>query len=46
MNGFLSKMERKFGKYAIRNLPLYLMICYAFGYLMNFIKPEWIHVVS
>ena len=46
MDGFLSKMERKFGKYEIRNLPLYLMICYAFGYLMNFIKPEWINVVS
>lgn len=46
MNNFLAKMERKFGKYAIRNLPLYLIICYAFGYIMNFVKPEWIYVVN
>ena len=46
MDNFLSKMERKFGKYAIRNLPLYLLICYAFGYLMNLFKPEWIYIVN
>ena len=46
MDRFLAKMERKFGKYAIRNLPLYLIICYAFGYLMNYVKPEWIYVVN
>lgn len=43
---FLAKMERKFGKYAIRNLPLIITICYGFGYLMNMIKPEWIYTVS
>ncbi|MBR3040802.1 MAG: hypothetical protein IKI20_09185 [Lachnospiraceae bacterium] len=46
MEHFLAKMERKFGKYAIRNLPLYLIICYAFGYIMNYVKPEWIYVVN
>ena len=46
MEHFLVKMERKFGKYAIRNLPLYLVICYGFGYLMNIFKPEWIYVVN
>ena len=46
MDNFLTKLERKFGKYAIRNLPLYLVICYAFGYLMNLFKPEWIYVVN
>ena len=46
MEHFLVKLERKFGKYAIRNLPLYLVICYAFGYLMNLFKPEWIYVVN
>ncbi len=46
MEHFLVKLERKFGKYAIRNLPLYLIICYAFGYLMNLVKPEWIYIVN
>ncbi|MBR4581054.1 MAG: hypothetical protein IKO32_07460 [Lachnospiraceae bacterium] len=46
MDNWLAKLERKFGKYAIRNLPLYLVICYGFGYLMNIFKPEWIYVVN
>ena len=46
MEHFLAKLERKFGKYAIRNLPLYLIICYGFGYLMNLFKPEWIYIVN
>ena len=46
MEHFLVKLERKFGKYAIRNLPLYLIICYAFGYLMNIFKPEWMYIVN
>jgi len=32
----ISKFEKRFGKYAIHNLPLYLIICYVFGYLINF----------
>lgn len=42
----LDKLERKFGKYAIPNLPLCIIICYGFGYIMNTFKPEWIYVVS
>lgn len=33
MNLF-SKLERKFGKYAIPNISLYLILCYAVGYLL------------
>lgn len=32
----ISKFEKKFGKYAIHNLSFYLIICYAFGYAINF----------
>ncbi len=32
----MSKFEKKFGKYAIHNLPLYLIMCYVFGYIINF----------
>ncbi len=40
MNWF-NKMERKYGKYAIKNLPLYIAIIYAFGFLFQSFKPEW-----
>lgn len=36
----MSKFEKKFGKYAIPNLTLILILCYAVGYLMYFIAPE------
>lgn len=37
---FLNKMERKFGKYAIRNLPLIIVICFAIGYLLVGFAPD------
>ncbi|MBE5849471.1 MAG: hypothetical protein E7298_04810 [Lachnospiraceae bacterium] len=35
MTGLLNKLERKFGKYAITNLSLYIIIGYAIGYLLQ-----------
>ncbi len=35
-----SKFEKKFGKYAIRNLSLMLIICYACGYLFQMLYPN------
>lgn len=35
-----SRFEKKFGKYAIRNLSLILIICYAFGYLFQMLYPN------
>lgn len=37
---FWNKLERKFGKYAIKNLSLVLIICYAIGYLIFMINPQ------
>lgn len=34
------KFEKKFGKYAISNLSLILIICYAFGYLFQWLYPS------
>lgn len=31
----MNKLERKFGKYAIKNLSLIIVICYAVGYLIS-----------
>ncbi len=37
MDNFLNKLERKIGKYAIRNLSRYLVGAYAIGYLLYFL---------
>ncbi len=35
----MSEFERKFGKYAIRNLPMILILCYVIGYLVGIFLP-------
>ena len=40
MGKFWYKMEYKYGKYAIRNLPLILIICYGIGYGLQIAFPE------
>jgi len=37
---FSSNFEKKFGKYAIKNLSMVLIICYACGYLIQAIVPD------
>ena len=37
---FIYKLERKFGRFAIKNLSLVLIICYGIGYAISFIRPE------
>ena len=39
-------MERKFGKFAIPNLPLIIVIIYGFGFLMQSFKPDWIYFIT
>ncbi len=34
MNNFINKLERKFGKFAIPNLTMYIIALYAIGYIM------------
>lgn len=36
----MSKFEKKFGKYAIPNLSLYLIIAYVIGYAIQLMSPE------
>ena len=36
----MGKFERKFGRYAIKNLSMILIICYAVGYLISMLFPE------
>lgn len=37
MSRFLNKLERKFGKYAINNLAMYIILAYVIGYIFQFI---------
>ena len=46
MGQFLMKMERKYGKYAIRNLPLYIVIVYAFGFFLSMLFPQTMDLFS
>ena len=36
---FLYKLERKFGKYAIKNLSLIIVLCFGMGYILNIFAP-------
>lgn len=43
---FINKLERKVGKYAIRNLSLCLIICYGFGYAIYFVNPAFLNYLT
>lgn len=39
--GFIDRLESKIGRFAIRNLMLYLIIIYAFGFVVYSINPDY-----
>ncbi len=39
---FLNKWEKKWGKYAIPNITMYLIICYAFGYILQWTNSSFL----
>ena len=43
---FLNKLEKKLGRYAIRNLSLYLIVCYGFGYLISFVNNSFFQFLT
>ena len=42
----MSNFEKRFGKYAIRNLSLVLILCYAFGYLIRLVNPAFVDFLT
>lgn len=38
---WITKLERKLGKYAIKNLILYVIIAYGIGFVLNLINPAF-----
>ena len=43
---FWDKMEKKFGRYAIPNLSLYLILCFGCGYLIYAINPAMLNYLT
>lgn len=42
----IEKLERKFGRYGIPNLTVYMIICYVVGYLLMQMNPGLLSVMS
>ena len=42
----MSNLERKFGKYAVRNLSLVLIVCYMIGYILQFMNPSLLYYLT
>lgn len=40
MNNLMNKLERKFGRFAVHNLTVYLVACYGVGYLVMMAMPQ------
>jgi hypothetical protein len=43
---FIYSLEKKLGRYAIKNISLYLIICYAFGYLIAMANPAFLNFLT
>lgn len=42
----MSNFEKKFGKYAIRNLSLILILCYVAGYIIQLVNSEFLYFLT
>lgn len=42
----MSKFEKRFGKYAIQNLSLMLILCYAVGFVIQMISPNFLSYLT
>ncbi len=43
---FLTKMERKYGKIAIPNLTVVLIVCFIVGYMIQIFAPDAIEIIN
>lgn len=46
LNGFLNKMERKIGKYAVPQLTKYMILTYIVGYILYFIAMAGVPILQ
>ena len=43
---WIDKLERKFGRYGIHNLTIYIVICYVLGYILMYANPGLLSMMS
>ncbi len=43
---FIDKLERKFGRFGIPNLTIYMIICYVIGYALMIVNPGILNWLS
>ena len=43
---FIDKLERKYGKYGIPNLTIYIVVCYVIGYALMILNPRILNWLS
>lgn len=43
---FINKLERKYGRYGISNLTMYIIACYVIGYILLYISPGVLSYLS
>lgn len=43
---FIDKLQRKFGRYAIPNLTMYIIILYAAGYILELFQPSFVSYLT
>ncbi len=42
----MNKFEKKFGKYAIQNITLILILCYVVGYVVRLVNPSFLYYLT
>lgn len=43
---WIDKLERKYGRFGIPNLTLYIVICYVAGYFLEMVSPSLVNLLS
>ena len=43
---WIDKLERKFGRFGIQNLTMYIIICYVVGYFLAYLNPNLLGMLS
>ena len=43
---WIDKLERKFGRFGVQNLTMYIIICYVVGYFLTYLNPNLMAMMS
>ncbi len=43
---WIDKLERKFGRFGVENLTMYVIICYVVGYFLTYLNPNLMDMMS